>query len=619
MNPFVTNTLVHAAQRLGKLLIRLKIWIPLRTALDMMALVQEWRYESDEKKRELILRRINRKFADRHIEVDVKDGVVRLNGSAENWEQVVAIGQAAGKNVPGIWGVVNRVSSPDTNAKPVPQPLAEIKGPILGEFDVVIVGAGVIGAAIARELSKFELNIAVVEKAADTATGQTKANSGMIHPALNPHYGSLMHKLNLRGRKLYPSVCEELGVALKKCGMLAVVTRPEEAPLLEAVYIKGKLNGEEELRVLTAEELAEFEPRVSHKNYGALYCGTAAVVRPYEVNVAYAENAAENGVRFFFNHEVTGIVRDGRRVTAVVTQNGTFKAGMVINAAGVASDQIAAMAGAEEFTIHPRRGEVVVFDRDTEGYVNHVVGELTLKKSGDSKGGGIMVTVDGNILFGPSAQENPETEDKSTHREAIGGVIDKFQRLTPDFPADRLITTFTGIRAASYTEDFIIRWSGIVDNLLHVAGIQSPGLASAPAIAEMVEGLVKEKNMSLKRKSDWQPRHPRRAEFSRLPEVEQDALIAKDPSYAHVICRCEGVTEHEVREACHGPLPADTIDGVKRRTRAGMGRCQGGFCSPYVAKIISQERGIPILSVTKDGPGSELFVSETKEGSNETR
>lgn len=608
---------IALARRLGKLLIALKIWVPLRAALDLLALVQAWRFESDEAKRAQILKKINTRFAARNIEVSVEGGVVRLNGSAETWDEVVAIGQLAGKSIPGVWGVVNHIASPDAKAEPP----AAARGDetLLDEVDVVIVGAGVIGSAIARELSKYELRVAVIEKAADVATGQTKANNGMVHPALNPHYGTLMQRLNLRGRKLYPGLSAELGFSLRKCGMLAVVTRPEETPLLEAGYIKGMLNGEEELRLLTPEELAEFEPRVSRDNYGALYCGTAAVVRPYEVTVAYAENAARNGVRFYFNHALLGIERQGQRIVGVATSKGVFKTRLVINAAGVMAGQVAALAGAEEFSIHPRRGEVIVFDRDTEGYVNHVVGELTLKKSGDSKGGGVMVTVDGNILFGPSAKEAPDPEDKATHREAIGGVLNKFKRLVPEFPAERLITTFTGVRAATYTEDFIIRYSGKVENLLNVAGIQSPGLASAPAIAEMVEGLVREKwpNMALKR--NWQPKREKAPEFARLSPEEQSALIEADPAYAHVICRCEGITEHEVRAACRGPLPAETIDGVKRRTRAGMGRCQGGFCSPYVAKIISEERGIPILEITKDGPGSELFIGETKEAHDETR
>ena len=618
MTQRIPKTAIAMARRLGRLLIALKVWVPLRTGLDLLALAREWHYESDAAKRALVLAKINRRFAAQHIDVSVKDGVVRLNGSAESWEQVVAIGQLAGKNIPGVWGVVNHITSPDGEQAPAAA-IAMSNPPLLDEVDVVIVGAGVIGCAIARELSKYELRVAVLEKAADVATGQTKANNGMIHPALNPHYGSLMQRLNLRGRKMYPGVCEELGVSLKKCGMLAVVTRAEEAPLLEAAYIKGMLNGEEELRLLTPEELAEFEPRVSRDNYGALYCGTAAVVRPYEVTVAYGENAAQNGVRFYFGHEVTAIEREGERVVAVTTQAGTIKTKLLINAAGVLADRVAALAGAEEFSIHPRRGEVIVFDRDTENYVSHVVGELTLKKSGDSKGGGVMVSVDGNILFGPSAKEATDPEDKATHREAIGGVLNKFKRLVPEFPTDRLITTFTGVRAATYTEDFIIRYSGVVENLLNVAGIQSPGLASAPAIAALVEDMVREKWPNMAKKRNWQPRRPRPPEFARLSPAEQNALIEEDPAYAHVICRCEGITEHEVRAACRGPLPATTIDGVKRRTRSGMGRCQGGFCSPYVAKVISEERGIPILEITKDGPGSELFIGETKETHDEAR
>jgi glycerol-3-phosphate dehydrogenase len=605
-------TLLTVVRRLARVLIRVKIWIPLARVLDLIQLAQEWRYKTDEAKRQLVLKRVNRQFADVGIDVRVRDGIVHLNGSAETWNQIVALGLLAGRKVPGVRGVVNHVSSPETHGQRATEADSKHRRNQLDDVDICIIGAGVSGCAIARELSKYELSVAVVEKASDVSTGQTKANNGMIHPAVNPRYGSLMQKLNLRGNRLYPMVCQELGVPYWPCGMIGVVTDPGETPLIELIYIKGKLNGESDMRILSTEELARMEPNLSKEVYGGLYSGTTGVVRPYEIALAYAENAAENGVRFHFNAEVTGIERAGDS-TEVKTSRGLVRCGLLINAAGIAADRMAKLAGSEEFTLHPRRGELIVFDKDTEGYVKHVIGEMTLKKSSKSKGGGIMVSVDGNILFGPSATDCVDRSDKSTHAEAIVGIIDKFTRLVPDFPTHKVIATFAGVRAATYTEDFIIRFATYVPNLIHVAGIQSPGLASAPAIAEMVEGLVLQALPGVEHKKDWKRRREPRVEFARLPEAQKNNLIAEDPGYAHIVCRCEGVTEREVRDACRGPLGANTTDGIKRRTRAGMGRCQGGFCVPYVAKIISEEHGITLASVTKDGPGSELFSGRTKE------
>jgi len=598
-------------RKAARALIRLRIWIPLRTILNLLHWTARYYYAEDETKQKHIISKINRKFKDHNIQVEVEDGIVTLNGSADCWQQVVELGHLAGKGFHFPKGVVNRIKSPDEYNWPDQRSLG--KQEIIDSVDVVIVGAGISGCAIARELSKYNISIAVVERASDVSTGQTKANNGMIHPAINPSYGSLMHKLNLRGNRLYPSVCEELGVSFKRCGMLAVVTNPEEEPLLELSYIKGKLNGEKGLSILSSEELKHLEPEIGTDTYGALHCSNNAVIRPYEMTLAYAENAAQNGARFYFDHEVVDIETNNNAVTGVVTPQGTIACRLCINAAGVYAARVAELAGSQEFTIHPRPGQLLVFDKETDGFMNNVAGELTIKKNGDSKGGGVMLSVDGNILFGPTAMECSDPEDKAVYADHIDSAMEKYGRLVPGFPKQSLIASFAGVRAATYTEDFIIRPATKVKQLIQVAGIQSPGLASAPAIAEFVEGLVKDQLHGLEQKPDYNPIRKPRIEFSSLSEDDKETLIASNRGYAHVICRCEEVTEEEVRQACRGPLGARTVDGVKRRTRAGMGRCQGGFCAPVVAKIIAEERGVPLETVTKCGPGSEMFVGLTKE------
>lgn len=477
------------------------------------------------------------------------------------------------------------------------------------EYDVIIVGAGITGCGIARELARYDLKILVVDKEEDVCCGASKANNGMVHSGYEPKPGTLKGKLNVRGVELYPRWAEELGFKFVQTGSMVAAFSEEELPALEKFLERGKANGVPGIEIISGDEARKKEPNLSPEIIAVLWTPSAGYVEVQQVVLALAENAVANGVRFLLGAEVTDVLVEGGRVQGVVTTQGTFRSRYVINAAGVYADKVAEMAGAREFTIHPRRGTLIIFDK-REGkhlscFVGAVPGEYT-------KGGGPMTTPDGNPLWGPSAVEIPDKENTAVSAEEIRQVIEKDLRFIPNFPIDSVITYFAGNRPATYTEDFFIEASAKVRGFINVAGIQSPGVASAPAIAEMVVGIMKELE-PLRERPDFNPYRPRFVPFRERTRAEQAALIAEDPRFGHVICRCEHVTEGEIVRAIHGPIPARNLDAVKRRTRAGMGRCQGGFCGPRVAAILARELGVPVTAITKKGPGSELFAGRIED------
>ncbi|MGE5380457.1 MAG: FAD-dependent oxidoreductase [Methylocystaceae bacterium] len=541
------------------------------------------------------------------ISAQADRGLVKLVGQVDSWQQVVKAGLLAGA-ASGVESVVNEICCPDSLTIPAFGP-SVASSDVIDEADIIIIGAGVVGCAIARELSRYKLKVVVLEKDSDVGTGTSKANNGMIHPGIFVETGSLKAQLNVRGVLLYQQTAAELNFPLRWCGLLGIVTRPEESFLLEIIKAQAENNGVNNVEILSRDQVLAREPNITQRVLGGFWAPDAGMTSPYKVTVAYAENAVQNGAKFYFDTPVTGMTVEGGAVTGVITPQGRFIGRRVINAAGIYADLVAAMAGEPEFTLHPRRGELVLFDQKQKHLFNSCLAEVTLNIDPHTKGGGLMMTVDGNIEIGPTAEEVPDRENVATTRTGMNKIITKFSNLVDSFNSKEVIAYFSGLRAATYTEDFHIRPSRLVRGLFNVAGIQSPGLAAAPAIAEYVLEMLQLDGMSLRSKTEFNPICPAMHHFKDLSREEQNQLVHSDHRFGLVVCRCETVTEGEIVEAIHRPIPALNLDAIKRRTRAGMGRCQGGFCTPRVAAILARETGQPLDAITKNGQGSWLFVA----------
>jgi glycerol-3-phosphate dehydrogenase len=560
------------------------------------------------------------------VTVSVRDGIVTIAGSVDTWENVVQIGHHAG-GLKGVKGVINKVEHRDMRE---PRGIPQFSRKEYGEeiclpekTDVVIIGAGVIGCFIARELSRYDLTVVVVEKESDVACGATKANNGQIHTGIGEKSGTLKKELCAEAWPLYQKIAEDLDVPYKKNGLLVLLTEeslPQWVPSFFSRIIlkyvlpyfvvgRGRSVGDTP-RIVSKKELLQMEPHVTGKAIKAILMPGYGVTCPYKLTIALAENAVENGVTFVLDTEVLGIKVENNAVQKVVTSRGDIACKTIINAAGVYTDVVADMAGAREYTIHPRKGSILLFDK-TEGYITHQLSELRFPQDPHTKGGGVLETVDGNMLWGPTAVEVPEREDTSVSRSELEIMVERYHPAVPELPLNSVITYFAGVRAATYTEDFVIGPSRVT-GFIHAAGIQSPGLTAAPVIARRVVDILRESGIHLKEKEGFNPVRKAPPVFKGLSAEEKAELIKRDSKYGHVVCRCEQVTEAEIVNAIHGLVPAVTMDAVKRRTRAGMGRCQGGFCGPRVAEILGRELDIPLEKVTKKGGGSYIVARKTK-------
>lgn len=497
---------------------------------------------------------------------------------------------------------------------------------------VVVVGAGVIGCSIARELSRYTHDVVILDKESDVSAGTSKANNAEVHSGIGEKAGTLKQRLNVRGNLMYDDFVAGLNVDFKRQGLLIVVTPrslPEGLARYSPEFVRGFLDrkvmpwlvmrsghkkGIPWLTVVDRDEIFRMEPNVTRDAIVGVHDRTYGLISPYKLTIALAEHAVINGARLFLDTRVTGIRTDGGGVRAVVTDRGEIETGIVVNAAGVYADDVAAMAGAGGFRIHGRKGATLIFDRETtREYVRGSVAEFRIgRKKSRSKGGGAMPTLEGNLQLGPTAIEVEDKEDTSISAEEIGEIFDRFHYLLPDFPRDSVIAMFSGVRAPSESEDFIIGASEDVRGFVNVAGMQSPGLASAPAVAEMVIGILHDLGVPRTKRAYFKETRPAPVIFADCDRAERERLIERDPRHGHIVCRCEQVTEADVVNAIHGVVPATNMDAVKRRTRAGMGRCQGGFCAPMVSEILARELGVPRHGISKKGPGSELFVGEAK-------
>lgn len=478
-------------------------------------------------------------------------------------------------------------------------------------YDVCVIGAGVSGCAIARELSKKQLSVCVVEAADDVCCGTSKANSAIVHAGFDAQTGSLMARLNVEGNLLMPGLCEELGVDFNQIGSLVVCTSEETRPNLEALLARGIANGVLDLRIIERDELCAMEPNVSDAAVCALWAPTAGIVNPFQLTVALAEVAAQNGVDFLFNTRVTGVGKSGDK-WLVSSNEAQVTASIVVNAAGVYADEIHNLVcqPGDELSITPRRGQYFVLDTAAQGYVKHTVFALPT-----AYGKGVLVspTTAGNILVGPTAEDIDNKEGVDTTQDGLSQIREKSSITMKDVPLWHSIRTFSGLRAHQPNHDFVIGEVAGAADFVDCAAIESPGLTSAPAIGRMVAGIVCDIAGQPADKRDWVSSRRRIPDVEHMSLDEWAALIKTRPDYGRVICRCRHVTEGQIVDAIHAPIPATSLDAIKRRTEAGMGRCQAGFCTPKVMEILEREvEGMVPTALTKSGPGSELIVGYTR-------
>jgi len=489
-------------------------------------------------------------------------------------------------------------------------------------YDVAVIGAGVIGCHISRRLSRYNLNICLLEKQADVAMSTSSANSGIVHAGYDAEPGSLKARLNIRGNRIMQQVARELDVPFKRIGSLVLAFDRDDICKIGELYERGLKNGVQGMQILSRSEIEEKEPAVSKEAIAALYAPDAGIICPYQLAINAAENAVENGVNLFLNCKVIRIEREKTEAGngacgffLLITSSGEFKARYIVNCAGLFADKIASMVGDNSFTIRPRKGEYILLDKSQGNIVKTVIFQTPTKM-----GKGILVTptVDGNLLIGPSALDIDDKNDHSTTREGLAQVLEGALKSVPGIDVRSAITSFSGLRAVPSQGDFIISESQAVKGFINVAGIESPGLTAAPAIAEYVEDILREAGLELIPKEDYNPvRQPVKRFRDLYDDMQEDEireLIRRNPLYGQIVCRCEMVTEAEVVDSIRRPAGARTLDGIKRRTRAGMGRCQGGFCTSRVVEILSRELGIPMEEVTKSGEGSWILAGKTKPG-----
>lgn len=481
-------------------------------------------------------------------------------------------------------------------------------------FDVAIIGAGVVGCSIARELARYKLDVCVLEARSDVAMGSSGANSGIVHAGYDCKPGTLMARLNVEGNIMYDEIARELDFPFRRNGSLVLAFTEEDMRTLERLMDQGMRNGVPRLEILSVEEVLRIEPNLNPEIKGALWAPTGGITSPFEVTIAMAENAADNGVQFYLDHAVLSIQRHSDGNFRIETSRGDIISRYVVNAAGINSDLISQMIGEHTFSIQPRKGEYCLYDKKWGSLVTS-----TIFQPPSRLGKGVLVTptVDGNLLIGPNAVDIERRDDVDTTPEGLNFVYQKALESVPLLPKNDIITQFAGLRVIADSGDFIIRPSHTVEGFIQVAGICSPGLSAAPAIGKYVvtilNGIMQKEGRGLEQKRDFNPYRRGISRFSDVDWHTREELVKKDAKFGRVICRCEMVTEGEIVQALHRNPPALTIDAIKRRTRAGMGRCQGGFCTPRIMEIMERELGIPMDQLTKKGVGSRIVLGRIKE------
>lgn len=471
------------------------------------------------------------------------------------------------------------------------------------DYDVAVIGGGVVGCAVARELSRYELSVCLLEKTEDVCSGTSKANSAIVHAGFDAVPGTRKAEFNVKGNEMMGDLAKDLDIPFKRNGSLVLCFAEEDRDGLQMLYDRGIANGVKDLKILEKNQVLELEPHVSDQVVAALFAPTGGIVCPFELTIAMAENACENGVEFKRNAGVRSIekLEDGYRL---VTESGELTAHYVVNAAGVYSDEIHNMVSEKKLHNTPRKGDYCLLDQAAGGYVSHTIFQLPGKY-----GKGILVspTIHGNLLLGPTAVDVEDKENTATTAKELSDVISKSAVSVKGIPYNQVITSFSGVRAHEDGDDFVIGEAEDAEGFFDAAGIESPGLTSAPAIGVYLAEQIAAK-ASAERKKNFISTRKGIPRLNHMSFEERAELIRKRPEYGTIVCRCEGISEGEIMDAVHRPVGAVSMDGVKRRTRQGMGRCQGGFCTPKAMEIIARELGCAMEDICKNQPGSELLV-----------
>lgn len=562
-----------------------------------------------------INKKLNARFGGR-VRAELKDGSIVVSGNLARWSDVVSACQMAATKYSATH-VVNDIVCDEAKDKPMRVPSVN-DGALEGRApDVLIIGGGISGVSIARELSKWDIDILLVEKEADLALQASGRNDGEVHPGIDLSKGSKKHYYIRKGNDMYGNVCRELDVPFKRVGQYVCFTNEHVKPLV-ALYCWYRRwhDGISDTKLISGEELKKRESRLDESFKFAISNPSSGCVCPYGLTIAYAENAVANGAEVALNTAVLSMdVKDGE-IKSVLTNRGRIYPTVVINAAGVFAEEVARMAGDRFFSIHPRRGTNSILDKKAGAFMHSIASimDIAIKKN-HSKGGGILHTVHDNLLVGPDAVETFEKENTETHAESIKTVFEKQKKTMPNLSERDIITYFTGVRAPTFEEDFIIENGRKTKNLIHCAGIQSPGLTTAPAVALDIEKMavhMLEKSKAVMKNKDYSPIRKGVPVLNEMSDEERARLIAENPDYGVIICRCEEISKGEILDALNSPICVPTVDGIKKRIRPGMGRCQGGFCSPLVTQIIADYLGVDLSEVKKSSEESVITFGKTK-------
>lgn len=571
-----------------------------------------------------------------NVSVEKKNGCVQLFGELEDYATIVRLGKLAHKVTPSL-GVLNDIVLKGFIPTPHLPTIEDRKLEGL-HVDVLIVGGGVTGCAIARALRQRDYSVLLVEKESDLAMAGSSHNGGVVHVGIDMGSHPIKQSYCIRGNALFPQTCQDLGVPFLQKGQCVLLQGGLDSllkPLLKHWARKYKIPA---VRALNRQKALEIEPHLPSWCKGMIHMGTGGIVSPYELTFALGENAAMNGARFSFDTVVRGMHLDKGNIVSVETNRGTLYPRLVINAAGVHADEIAEMAGDRTFTIHPRKGTDIILAKtvhylaENTSYAPSPITDLEVRtknpfirirrlmefqKNHVSKGLGFIHTIDGNVIIGPDAIEQPDKEDQSRSEASLSLIFEKQKRVQPELSRNDMITSFAGERAATYEEDFTVRKGLFCNNIFEAAGIQSPGLTAAPAIAEDMLKWADdffEKTRPVTANPSFNPCRPVPIRMAELSLEERNALIHQSPAFGHIVCLCENISEGEVVAALSRPLCPPSVDAVKRRCRPGMGKCQGGFCEADIVKIIARERNLPLNEVMKNNDGSPVLLQTLNKG-----
>ncbi|HAV19499.1 MAG TPA: FAD/NAD(P)-binding oxidoreductase [Firmicutes bacterium] len=539
-----------------------------------------------------------------NVILSIVDDVVFLDGELETYDEIIDAGFLASKLK--ATGVVNRIALIKYHEPPMKVPPFADKSLEGNSYDVLIIGGGITGTAIARELSKYKLNTLLVDKESDVGLHASSRNDGVLHLGIDLKTNTEKFKYLRAGVSLYPQLCQELGVPYNNMGQLITFSKKWMRHFMFLLSHKAKSRGLNGMEIWDKQRLLQEEPNVGENVEFAAFFPEGATICPYETVIALAENAIENGVHISLDTAVLGMDVADKKITKVMTTRGVIYPRIIINAAGTFADKIAAMGQDQFYSIHPRKGIEAILDkkareRSSSRAISMYRGSADRRKD-HSKGGGIIPTVDGNVLIGPTAEETPDRENFATDSASIEELFARHHDTLPKLQQSDVITYFAGIRAATYEEDFIVRVGKWTKNIIHVAGIQSPGLTAALGIALAVSGLVQKlSEFPLPLNPNFNPIRQVKPSLKKLPIEERHSLITLNPDYGQIICRCEEISLGEIKDCLKRPLVVPSLDGIKRRIRPGMGRCQGGFCGPLITKIIHEEMNLPYQDINKKG------------------